>query len=357
MTSFYTGIIFLAVFAMLIMISLVTVNDILDIHKKRQFVFIFIVVMLSAISEWLGVLLNGKSYNIHILHAFFRAFEHSCIPFIAFLMLYILEFRSKAKLLIVPLVIHALLEFLSIFNGLIFYIDSSNIYHHGKFYWIYIAIYCFAGIFVIIEFIRYSKNYQSKSRFILYSILLYFIAGTGLHLYNSNIRVDYICVTIDLLLTYIFYTDILLKTDSLTQLLNRRSYDIKLSNIKSEVAILYFDIDNFKNINDTYGHSFGDFCISTIGNLIYFAFSKNGKCYRIGGDEFCVIIDKKLENIENLISDFYKLLDFKQQKDNRIPNISIGYAIFTPGETDIESTVHQADNNMYKFKQAKKFAR
>ena len=357
MTAYYTGVIFLAIFAMLIMISLVIANDILDIHKKRQFIFIFIVVMLSALSEWLGVFLDGKPYNIHILHAFFRAFEHSCIPFIAFFLLYILDFRSKAKILAIPLGIHALLEFSSIFNGLIFYIDSSNVYHHGKFYWIYIAIYGFAGIFIIIEFIRYSKNYQSQSKFILYAILIYFVIGMGLHLYNSSIRVDYICVTIDLLLIYIFYTDILLKTDSLTQLLNRRSYDIRLNNIKDKVAILYFDIDNFKNINDTYGHSFGDFCISIVGNIIYSAFSKNGSCYRIGGDEFCVIMDRRIENIDRLISDFYKLLDSKRQKNNRIPNISVGYAVFTPGETDIESTVHLADNNMYKIKQAKKVAR
>ena len=53
--------------------------------------------------------------------------------------------------------------------------------------------------------------------------------------------------------------------------------------------LIVFDLDNFKYINDTYGHQAGDQCLKVIAECLKKAYSRYGNCYRIGGDEFCVL--------------------------------------------------------------------
>lgn len=92
---------------------------------------------------------------------------------------------------------------------------------------------------------------------------------------------------------YIYFVDILQKSDPLTGLLNRGSYINKLSSLASKVAIVYFDVDEFKSVNDKYGHLYGDKVLHNVGQLIKDVYAKYGSCYRIGGDEFCVVLEKQ----------------------------------------------------------------
>ena len=63
------------------------------------------------------------------------------------------------------------------------------------------------------------------------------------------------------LLLYIRYYKMVLQVDAVTQLLNRRCYDVSITDMSSRAVILYFDIDKFKQINDIYGHSLSDLCL------------------------------------------------------------------------------------------------
>ncbi len=81
--------------------------------------------------------------------------------------------------------------------------------------------------------------------------------------------------------------------DSLTGLLNRRSFDEdmqKLDHAKIPYALLILDIDNFKGINDTYGHLIGDEVLKEIGEVLRTYVRKNTKTYRYGGEEFVVVL-------------------------------------------------------------------
>ena len=87
--------------------------------------------------------------------------------------------------------------------------------------------------------------------------------------------------------------------DGLTKLLNRGSLDEKLeevagANVRTSVVLL--DCDDFKRINDTYGHRFGDRCLVRIAELLKQYFGE--KCYRYGGDEYVVITDYTNDKIK-----------------------------------------------------------
>lgn len=54
--------------------------------------------------------------------------------------------------------------------------------------------------------------------------------------------------------------------------------------------LIVFDVDDFKHVNDVFGHVKGDLCLSIISDCIKKAYAKYGYCYRVGGDEFCVLL-------------------------------------------------------------------
>ncbi|RYU47524.1 GGDEF domain-containing protein [Aliivibrio finisterrensis] len=97
--------------------------------------------------------------------------------------------------------------------------------------------------------------------------------------------------------TLLFFTIVKIKylnienfTDPLTNCLNRRKFNIDYGNsAKSEHTFLILDIDNFKPINDNYGHDVGDEVLLKVASAITSILGREHKCYRIGGEEFVVI--------------------------------------------------------------------
>lgn len=84
------------------------------------------------------------------------------------------------------------------------------------------------------------------------------------------------------------------------------------------------------------------------------AYGKYGFCYRIGGGEFCAILDKRIESMNELELDFGTIMAKKRLKESRLPTVSIGSSIFEPGKMTFQEAIANADENMY---EAKKKAR
>lgn len=143
--------------------------------------------------------------------------------------------------------------------------------------------------------------------------------------------------------------------DSMTGLYNRNAYDYFSNNAKKleNHMIVTFDLNNLKKCNDTYGHSTGDLYIVNSAHIIENIFERFGKCYRIGGDEFCCIIPKAKDfNVERFVQKMHHDVEVFNNK-NIIPteaSIACGYAFFTAEDTDIEKVRERADEMMYQNK-------
>ena len=147
--------------------------------------------------------------------------------------------------------------------------------------------------------------------------------------------------------------------DSMTGLYNRNAYDYFINNesdIKNHMVVT-FDLNNLKMCNDNYGHSAGDAYIINSAHIIETTFDRFGKCYRIGGDEFCCIIPDATEfQIEHFIQKMHQDVAILINK-NIIPTeveIACGYALVTPDDTDIEKVRERADEMMYHNKKVLK---
>ena len=155
----------------------------------------------------------------------------------------------------------------------------------------------------------------------------------------------------------------LLTTDDLTGIANRRYLDFHLSNIsteskdfKTKYGILFFDIDHFKGINDTYGHNIGDEILILVSQTLNSNIRGEDKVGRWGGEEFIAIL--KVENdIElRLIAEKLRILvseSFYKIDDNKRLGVTISIGGTMLNESDsIESLISRADANMYKAKSA-----
>lgn len=148
--------------------------------------------------------------------------------------------------------------------------------------------------------------------------------------------------------------------DSLTGLLNRRSLlqvlnkSILSHKNNSLKAIIFIDVDNFKTVNDSLGHSMGDKLIVEVGNKLNSISHNNKDVARISGDEFILIIhdlesEMESERIANEIIHIFEepiLIDSKQMNIT----LSIGIALFPIHASTTEELLKIADMSMYQVK-------
>lgn len=150
--------------------------------------------------------------------------------------------------------------------------------------------------------------------------------------------------------------------DNLTELPNRTllydrmDYTIELSNRnKSIFAVLYFDLDDFKSINDNFGHESGDIVLKTIAQRVRSSMRKQDTLFRLGGDEFVMLIPNigTEENIIHIVNNLLKITQETIQLKTKNINIScsIGISIYPQnGKKSIE-LLNNADLAMYRSKE------
>lgn len=146
--------------------------------------------------------------------------------------------------------------------------------------------------------------------------------------------------------------------DVLTGLGNRAAFDrdaesLQLKKGAGPFAVAVFDINNLKHINDTYGHTAGDQLIKDTAYVIKRAFSNLGECYRIGGDEFVVIMESISEkNIQQAFLDFNQSIRRCGEGHPGSLNVAGGCASGgNDGNAFIYKLFREADAQMYEEKQ------
>lgn len=152
------------------------------------------------------------------------------------------------------------------------------------------------------------------------------------------------------------YYEKLARIDLLTDLSNRNRYEEVLLSHKPEehMTAVLFDLNCLKYINDHYGHSVGDKAIISCAECIKQSFSHKGECFRIGGDEFAVLI-KAEEKLEKECQEFEKLVKASEQKLDFPFSVAYGTARFKLEiDRSIYDTVRRADLSMYNMKEEQK---
>ena len=147
-------------------------------------------------------------------------------------------------------------------------------------------------------------------------------------------------------------------SDGLTGLGNRTAYLEQLEEYAggeeglSQLGIVFLDVNNLKKVNDNQGHEKGDELITIASRIISYSFGRFGKAFRIGGDEFCVLMtgDDLQEHYEKALSEFRMLIDEANKAKWYTYEIQIanGFAICNEiSKKNIDETIMMADDAMY----------
>ncbi|HAS6348303.1 TPA: transporter substrate-binding domain-containing protein [Vibrio vulnificus] len=161
-------------------------------------------------------------------------------------------------------------------------------------------------------------------------------------------------VVLVLAFTLSFYLHRLSNTDNLTGLGNRRSLQRKYGNgISGDLAILYIDVNNFKPINDTFGHHCGDLVLKAIALEIKSHW--RGKGFRVGGDEFILIGKVSQQEVESAFERFSQItLESGITGQPLIVRSSIGLSAKRDKTMSLQRALHLADVDMYQSKHEQK---
>jgi len=155
--------------------------------------------------------------------------------------------------------------------------------------------------------------------------------------------------------------EFLANQDTLTELFNRNFFNLQLEHAielahrnKQKLALILFDIDNFKRINDSLGHDVGDLVIKEVAKRILKVLRSSDTFFRVGGDEFTILIEN-YKNI-NCLRVLVQKIENAMKKSIRLKHtalhisLSMGISLFPKNATDAISLQKTADLAMYEAK-------
>lgn len=144
--------------------------------------------------------------------------------------------------------------------------------------------------------------------------------------------------------------------DGLTSMRNRTAYLEELDRLvkaeKEQVGVIFLDINDLKQVNDKLGHDHGDYLIQLSAQAIHESFGKEGTVFRIGGDEFCVLVEGEQieQRYKKQLLEFYKSIKEKNGYEDVEFEIQIaqGFSLCTKvNEERLNRCIAEADGRMY----------
>ncbi|MEA4964247.1 MAG: GGDEF domain-containing protein [Oscillospiraceae bacterium] len=345
--------------AMLLLICMILRNSVLPQSDRQYFLLSYSAIATVIAAELATVLLENSAPAYRVLYIAANLVGFLLSPAIPVLIGRAIgpSQRRTTILCWIPTAVNLIFTILSLWFGLIFSVDAANSYHRGGYYWVFVLSFLSSLLFLFWETLTEARFRQSQNRLVWILMFLFVTLGTIVQVLSPEIHVSWLCISFAAALYYAHYCEMSQQLDALTSLLNRCAYETQLDHADGtqNITILYFDVDNFKQINDDYGHAIGDDCLVTIASCILGAFSKVGFCYRIGGDEFCVIshVTEKVD-IRAAQQDFLRRIHSARRQDPRVPMVSVGCGIYLRGIGSVRDAVQSADRQMYHFKQRRK---
>lgn len=373
----YTVTIIICVISMIILAIDVGRNTILNKNDIKWFRITFVLAAAGACCEYFGVFFDKIENSPVLLHKLITFTEFSVSPYLAICLARSSGMKRKLKPMLGLMGIHVIIEIVSLFTGIIFYIDSDGKFERGNLYWIYLIFCGISFIYILIVFIQIGIRSRLRNLINIILIATIMIVGQTANIVDGNITSGYssICVTATLLYICLqnIFRHIMLETidiekkisshDALTKVLSRISYDNKIKEFDQKIAedeenikfaVCVCDLNSLKLVNDTLGHDYGDTYIINCCKVIC-NFFKHSPVYRIGGDEFVAILQTDdYDNLEQIKKD---IAEFSREEIQKlIPpaekrSFASGFAVYDSSkDNSFGDVMKRADMEMYENK-------
>lgn len=334
------------------MLNITILMLVIDILSRFDGKALAIYPVLNNIGNFLIFLINPILPSLWVVYVYLQIFHKER------------KIRWLVYLLCTINVINFILLIFSQFFDWFYYIDSNNIYHRGPYFALPVFI-DFILLFVAFAIILLNRRRLDKKSllslmfFALPPIVSIFLQ---IRFYGMSLMLN--SIVLSLLVLFLNFQNHDIYTDHLTKINNRKRLDVYLkkkinaSTAGKAFSAILVDINNFKQINDTYGHSMGDQALETTAKLLKGCIEANDFIARFGGDEFCLILDISDRNeLESLVCRINKRLENYNQSESHPYSLglSMGYAVYSSRlHKNAENFLKQIDLLMYQEKKSSK---
>ncbi len=310
---------------------------------NRLFMWIMGLTEFAIVLEILSVILNNPNLKqFMVLQKIVNVLGFTVTPIIPFLgYIFSKEWINRyqkekiklKKILLLPLFINGIMALMSYSVNILFYVTRENIYVRGPLFF----------ILPCVSYFYFGYNlyfiYKQRKKFTWYELRmfnLFYIAAaifTGIQLIYSSYLTIWNGTAMMIVIIYIFILNDQVNRDRMTGLENYSSYEHYIENISykkfDKLFIINIDIDDFKSVNDKYGHNEGDEAIKIFANLLVESFPlKRKKLIRMGGDEFLILLEcKHEETVETYIQNLNENTEAYNKTEEKPYELKFSYGM------------------------------
>ena len=331
--------------------------------EDKVYSAIILGVMLGCAMEILSYIIDGKMFpGARILNYATNTYLFTAnlvLPFgiIVYVDLFLYDDIKRIwkcyKVQIIIGLVMILANIVNYFVPIVFYVDENNIYERRLFSYFYYAVIVFYFVTAIILLRRFERENGARA-FLNFSIFLIpVLVGSGLQFAFYGLSVAWLSSSVGLVGLFMMEQNEMAYIDSLVNTFNRQYLDQILHLwIRRNRAFygIMIDIDNFKNINDEYGHSEGDLVLKALSEVLKKSAKDKELVFRFAGDEFIVLKNTTCEDdLKNYMNEVLSKID-DYNKKNDCYQLSISYGISKYEKSSIDIFMKEIDRKMYEMK-------
>ena len=338
---------------------------------------IYMLNMASALLCIVWALVDGKPQFISVNYMG-NIIEFNCLGYCGYFWLrYCLKFadipalktRLAKFLMLAPIGAVSLLILATPFTHWLFYIDEGGYFRRGSLYFFQQTgyIYLCVSSAICLTYRRKCETSCERRRMTILSMFPLspaFFGGIQIFAPSGVAPTMQFSILISLILVFVNELDQKITRDSLTQLKNRYEFERVLQSRMGnflkygpKLYVIMSDLDDFKNINDTYGHQEGDAALRITGNVLNKTADNHGAvCARMSGDEFISLVETdSYEQAEAYVKELEENLISACADLPYVLRLSVGIAQYD-GEMSVRQLLSEADDRMYDQKRMHKRA-
>lgn len=274
----------------------------------------------------------------------------------------IAKLKKLAMLTGIPLALTAISIVLTPLSGFLFTITEDNRYTRTELNFLLPTVLIF--IYLLIGTIKVYIHRRNKGKYMIFPVIYFvtpIVIAVTVQAFFYGISLIYIGIAIGLTGIYISTQSESAYIDQLCGVYNRRYYNdyirafCNAKNKSSAITGALIDMDNFKPINDNFGHDVGDEALMKFSSILRKNMSEIGFVVRFGGDEFVLVTNRSEGEIEKAVSDILNELDEENASGENRYKLEFSYGISSiTADSSSDDFLKTMDSRMYEMKNKRK---
>lgn len=336
---------------------------------ERVFVSMVCLSMFQCIGESLSFMIDGQHFLLaREFSLLLNTLLYVGAVLFGFLWVIYIDYKFFAQparirriypLMSIPFLFALALLILNLFTSIFFSVTPENVYVRSPYVFLfYLIVYAYLLYGMFFAF----RQRQHVKKYIFFPVLLFLVPvfiGTLIQFLSYGLSLMWASTSIALTSLYISLQNESSYVDPLTGLYNRQYFNriivehVRHANPKKTLGGIMLDVDDFKSINDTFGHCTGDDALRDVGALLHDVGGPHALAVRFGGDEFVLLMPV---SAEAEITEMVQLIRTKAHEFNRTQvrpyriSFSIGAGMLMPQDASVESFIKHLDEQMYATK-------